>query len=80
MIEEKLGEGRANRVLEAMLPPDFTAQEVYDNHQVMMKHGQNICFYQRPACEQCVLLDLCPTGQANMEKRTKPVKEKWKEE
>ena len=69
IIEEKIGEGKANRVLENMLPPDFTAQEIYDHHQVMMRHGQKICFYHKPACEQCVLLDRCPTGQSIMTQR-----------
>lgn len=69
IIEEKLGEAKANRVLESMLPQSFTAQEVYDHHQVMMRHGQNICFHHKPACADCVLLDLCPTGKALMEKR-----------
>lgn len=62
IIEEKLGEGKANRVLEALLPSTFTAQDVYDNHQLMMKHGQNICHWRKPDCKHCVLLDVCPTG------------------
>lgn len=66
IIEEKLGEAKANRILESMLPETFSAQEVYDHHQVMMKHGQNICFYHRPNCEHCVVLDLCPTGQQRL--------------
>lgn len=66
IIEEKIGEAKANRVLERMLPESFTAQEVYDHHQVMMKHGQKVCFYQQPRCEGCVLLELCPTGQARL--------------
>jgi endonuclease-3 len=64
IIEARIGEGKANRVLENLLPPDFTAQEVYDNHQVMMRHGQKVCFHHRPDCERCVLLDICPTGKA----------------
>jgi endonuclease-3 len=63
IIENKTGEGKANRVLENLLPPDFTAQQVYDNHQVMMRHGQKVCFHYKPNCKECVLLDLCPTGQ-----------------
>jgi endonuclease-3 len=66
-IEERIGEAKANRVLEDMLPGWFTAQDVYDHHQVMMKHGQKVCFYYNPACAQCVLLDLCPTGKKRME-------------
>ncbi|MGI4021169.1 MAG: endonuclease III domain-containing protein [Janthinobacterium lividum] len=63
IIDAKIGEGKANRVLENLLPPDFTAQEMYDNHQVMMRHGQKVCFHFNPNCPNCVLLDLCPTGQ-----------------
>jgi endonuclease-3 len=68
IIEEKIGEGKANRVLENMLPESFTAQEMYDHHQVLMKHGQQVCFYQQPRCESCVLLDICPTGQSRLKK------------
>ena len=64
IIDAKIGEGKANRVLENLLPPNFTAQEMYDNHQVMMRHGQKVCFHFKPACKDCVLLELCPTGQS----------------
>ncbi|OKS87676.1 hypothetical protein RG47T_3138 [Mucilaginibacter polytrichastri] len=63
IIDAKIGEGKANRVLENLLPESFSAKEVFDNHQVMMRHGQQVCFYYKPACADCVLLDLCPTGQ-----------------
>lgn len=63
IVLEKIGEGKANRVLERLLPDDFSAQDVYDHHQLLMKHGQKICHYRKPACEECVLLDICPTGQ-----------------
>jgi endonuclease-3 len=63
IIDAKIGEGKANRVLENLLPPEFNAQQVYDNHQVMMRHGQKVCFHYRPNCPGCVLLDICPTGQ-----------------
>jgi endonuclease-3 len=72
IIEEKIGEAKANRVLESMLPEAFTAQEVYDHHQVMMKHGQKVCFYQSPDCNNCVVLDLCPTGQARLAGKRPP--------
>ena len=48
----------------AQLPADWSAQALYDNHEVLMLHGQKVCFHHRPACGPCVLLDLCPTGQA----------------
>lgn len=62
IISEKIGEAKAHDVLEKLLPPHFTAQDVYDHHQVMMRHGQKVCFYRNPNCAGCVLLDICPTG------------------
>ena len=63
LIPSGLPVGPSHRVLSAQLPPDWDAQEVYDNHEVLMLHGQRCCFYRKPACPRCPLLDLCPTGQ-----------------
>jgi endonuclease-3 len=64
LIPARLDVGPAHRVLAAQLPPDWDAQAVYDNHEVMMLHGQRCCFHRRPACGRCPVLDLCPTGLA----------------
>ena len=69
IIEAKIGEAKAHKVLEDLLPPEFTAQEVYDNHQVMMRHGQKVCFHYNPNCTGCVLLDVCPTGKTLVAKK-----------
>lgn len=74
IIEEKIGEAKAHKVLEDLLPADFTAQQVYDHHQVMMRHGQQICFHYKPDCPHCVLLDLCPTGQIRLEEKEQTIK------
>jgi endonuclease III len=71
IIDKKIGEGKANYVLESMLPGYFTAQDVYDNHQLMMKHGQKVCFHYHPNCEGCVLLDICPTGKVLIKEKSK---------
>lgn len=55
--------GPAHALLEAQLPLDWTPQQVYDNHEVLMLHGQRCCFYHNPACPCCPVLDLCPFGQ-----------------
>jgi endonuclease-3 len=55
--------GPAHRLLEAQLPPEWSAQQVYDNHEALMLHGQRCCFHLDPACHRCPVLDLCPTGQ-----------------
>ena len=67
IIDARIGEAKANRVLESLLPADFTAQDVYDNHQLMMRHGQKVCFHYHPNCAGCVLLDICPTGKKSLE-------------
>jgi len=66
LIPANLDVGPSHRVLEAQLPADWDAQQVYDNHEVLMLHGQRVCFFKNPACGRCVLLDLCPTGQGQM--------------
>ena len=64
LIGPKVSEAKAHDILAAHLPPDWDAQQVYDNHEVLMFHGQRCCFGSRPpACARCVLLDLCPEGQ-----------------
>ncbi len=63
LIASNVAVGPSHTRLEAMLPPDWTAQQVYDNHEVLMLHGQRCCFHQNPACERCPVLDLCPFGQ-----------------
>jgi endonuclease-3 len=67
LIPEGLAVGPAHRVLEAQLPADWDAQLVYDNHQVIMRHGKQVCTWRDPQCRRCVLLDLCPHGQAREE-------------
>lgn len=63
LIPASLSVGPSHAVLEAMLPADWNAQQVYDNHEILMLHGQRVCHHHSPRCEKCVLLDICPTGQ-----------------
>jgi endonuclease-3 len=66
LIPASVAVGPAHAILEAQLPPHWDAQQVYDNHEVLMLHGQRVCFFRDPACARCAVLDLCPTGQARM--------------
>ncbi len=63
LIASNLPVGPSHRVLAVQLPADWDAQQIYDNHEVLMLHGQRCCFFRKPACARCPLLDLCPTGQ-----------------
>jgi endonuclease-3 len=68
LIGPKIDVAAAHTLLAAQLPPDFDAQQVYDNHEVMMLHGQRCCHHANPACGRCSVLDLCPSGQARMQR------------
>ena len=66
IIPSSLSVGPSHAVLEAMLPADWNAQQVYDNHEILMLHGQRVCHHNGPKCESCVLLELCPTGKTRL--------------
>lgn len=66
LIGSRVDVGPSHPILRAQLPADWSAQALYDNHEVLMLHGQQICHHRNPACGRCVLLDLCPEGQARM--------------
>jgi endonuclease-3 len=66
LIPAKLSVGPAHAVLEAQLPADWDAQQIYDNHEVMMLHGQRCCLHYNPDCDRCPVLDLCPFGQKRL--------------
>lgn len=66
LIAARVAVAQSHALLEAQLPPDWSFQQVYDNHEVMMMHGQRCCFYRNPACRRCPVLDLCPYGQERL--------------
>lgn len=66
VIPASLAVGPSHRVMEAMLPPEWNAQQVYDHHEALMLHGQKCCFHAAPACGRCVVLGLCPFGQSRL--------------
>lgn len=66
LIGASVDVGPAHALLEAQLPLDWDAQTVYDNHESLMLHGQKCCFHFNPACQKCVVLDVCPFGQKRM--------------
>jgi endonuclease III len=52
---------RSHEILAAQLPIGLNAQQVYDNHEVLMIHGQRVCTHHAPACNRCILADICPS-------------------
>jgi len=63
LIPSGLAVGPSHAVLEAQLPEGWLAQQVYDNHEALMLHGQKVCHHRRPKCGRCLVFDLCPFGQ-----------------
>jgi endonuclease-3 len=51
----------AHHVLNASVPPELR----YPLHMHLIRHGREVCGARRPACDSCVVEDLCPkTGVA----------------
>lgn len=66
LIPPNVAVGPAHRLLEAQLPAEWSAQQVYDNHEALMLHGQRCCYFMNPECGRCPVLDVCPEGQRRM--------------
>lgn len=62
LIPANVAVGLSHAVLSAQPPEDWDAQQVYDNQEVMMLHGQGCRYHQAPTCDCCVLLRLYPSG------------------
>ncbi|QEE40626.1 MULTISPECIES: Fe-S cluster assembly protein HesB [unclassified Methylobacterium] len=62
LIGPRIDVGPSHAILRAQLPADWSAQDLYDNHEILMLHGQQVCHHRRPACGRCVLVDLCPSA------------------
>ena len=60
LIDSRVTAERAHEVLGAKVPP----QGVYQFHIHMIEHGRRVCKSQRPRCESCALLQVCPSGRA----------------
>lgn len=62
LIGPKVDVGPSHAILRGQLPGDWSAQDLYDNHEILMLHGQQVCHHRKPACGRCVLVDLCPSA------------------
>lgn len=59
LIPASMAVGPAHDALAALLPEDWDAQTVYDDHEALMLHGQRCCYWKNPACPRCPVYDLC---------------------
>ena len=59
---EALSAEASHAYFEALLPPET----FYAAHLNIIRHGREVCHARKPACGQCMLLQLCPYGQAQL--------------
>ncbi|WP_299756334.1 endonuclease III [uncultured Pontibacter sp.] len=57
LIGAKVTANKAHSLLLHILPPE--PEELYNFHIHMLRHGQRICTFYSPKCEQCVLSGIC---------------------
>lgn len=50
---------KSAKILQEYLPADYTGQQVFDTHQGYIRHGQKVCTWSRPACNNCVIKEHC---------------------
>jgi endonuclease-3 len=60
LLSNHVNAERAHRILGYLFPPDT----YHVAHLNLIRHGREVCKARRPACEQCVLQDLCAYFQA----------------
>lgn len=58
LVEPRTSAEKAHRVLEALVPPDLRIPL----HVGLIRLGRETCKAGRPRCEDCPLVDLCPTA------------------
>lgn len=63
LIGKKTGATAAHADLLALLPPD--PHVLFNFHVALLKHGQQVCIWGRPRCEQCPLPSICNWYQEN---------------
>ncbi|MFH1447943.1 MAG: endonuclease III [Candidatus Micrarchaeota archaeon] len=56
LIPKKTSREKAHILLEKATPTNI----IYALHLLLIKHGRNTCKAQRPRCQQCPLIELCP--------------------
>ena len=68
LIGARVTANKAHELLLKMLPPNAT--ELFNFHKHLFWHGQRICTFYSPKCEQCVLNGFCNYYQDVRQKGT----------
>ncbi|PQV64694.1 endonuclease-3 [Abditibacterium utsteinense] len=71
LIGPKTSADKAHKELLALLPRE--AHVLFNFHIGMLKHGQKICVWNTPRCQNCVLTNVCDYFQANQKLTDAPL-------
>ena len=69
LIGEKVKADDAHAILQSLLPDPSDVHDVLAFHRNMLLHGQRICVWRDPKCEQCVVRDWCDYFATHPEKQ-----------
>lgn len=58
LVPARASAEQTHALLEALIPEDL----YYPFHLLLIQHGRTLCSAQRPQCDVCPLLDICPHG------------------
>ncbi len=72
LLGPKVSAEAAHDLLQALLPD--AAQAIYNFHRGLLRHGQQVCVYERPRCQQCILRDLCDYYQKKVLPQATPAR------
>lgn len=53
--------GALHAVLEAQLRRGLSAQQVYDDHELLVLHWRRCCHYRAPVTRRCAVYEPCAT-------------------
>jgi endonuclease-3 len=67
LLRPGAGTAEQHDAMTALTPP---GQEL-EFHLNLLRHGRHTCHSQRPACEECVLLRMCPYGRQLLRTRSR---------
>jgi endonuclease-3 len=55
-----------------IVPESWDAAMLDEDHQLIKRHGQEICTFSDPKCSRCPLLSMCPYGQKQTNASVEP--------
>lgn len=57
---------RAHAELMEIVDPAWDADDLYELHRLMKRHGQETCHALAPSCKTCALADVCPQAASSI--------------